>query len=122
MQPLLTVKDLSTRYAGLYTIATIRNWLYCTPPRGPRAQRLGTRVSYQLDDVVAWEAVDGVTVTPLTPELHAAWDEIEAVPAAYHRAMVSLDVIASVTALRQAFEDAHLQNFRREKSHENPGS
>ncbi|AJF68166.1 helix-turn-helix transcriptional regulator [Streptomyces vietnamensis] len=47
----LSIADLAERYG--VSIATIHAWNY--QRSGPRRMRLGKRVFYRLDDVLAWE-------------------------------------------------------------------
>lgn len=54
----LTPKDVSVRWDGRVAVGTLRNWRWLK--RGPPFVRLGRRVMYQVNDLIAWEKVNTV--------------------------------------------------------------
>lgn len=50
----LTPKQLAERWGGIVSVQTLANWR--ASGKGPRFVKIGARVTYDVADVVAWEA------------------------------------------------------------------
>lgn len=56
----LTPAQLALRWNHSVTVATLNNWRH--QRKGPDFQKIGNRVLYPLDKVIAWENANAVAV------------------------------------------------------------
>lgn len=47
-------------------VGTLENWRCCKPRKGPRYVKIGGRIKYRLQDVVAYETKNTVSPEPQT--------------------------------------------------------